>query len=86
MFVFQKIWRALFFGNTRFEICPFALLPTKYCKCKALHRIGYEYVYRLLQEINVSILIFQKYLQSFFYFQIGLKLGSSSSRGISCCF
>ena len=29
MFVFRKIWRALFSWNTRFEIRPFALLPTK---------------------------------------------------------
>ena len=29
MFVFQKIWRALFSCNTQFEIRPFALLPTK---------------------------------------------------------
>ena len=29
MFVFfRKIFRALFSGNTQFEICPFALLPT----------------------------------------------------------
>ena len=27
MFVFRKIWRALFSWNTRFEIRPFALLP-----------------------------------------------------------
>ena len=27
MFVFRKIWRALFFRNTRFEIRPFDLLP-----------------------------------------------------------
>ena len=27
MFVFQKIWRALFSWNTRFEIRPSALLP-----------------------------------------------------------
>ena len=26
MFVFRKIWYALFSFNTRFEICPFALL------------------------------------------------------------
>ena len=30
MFVFQKIWRALFSCNTCFEIRPFALSPTKY--------------------------------------------------------
>ena len=27
MFVFRKIWRALFSWNTRYEIRPFALLP-----------------------------------------------------------
>ena len=30
MFVFRKIWHALIFWNTHFEICPFALLPTLY--------------------------------------------------------
>ena len=29
MFVFRKIWHALFSQNTRFEIRPFALLLTK---------------------------------------------------------
>ena len=29
MFVFWKIWSALFSLNTRFQICPFALLTTK---------------------------------------------------------
>ena len=29
MFVFRKIWCALFSGNTRSEIRPFTLLPTK---------------------------------------------------------
>ena len=29
MLVFRKIWRALFSLNTRFEIRPFALLPTR---------------------------------------------------------
>ena len=31
MFVFRKIWRALFSWNTHFEIRPFALLLTIYC-------------------------------------------------------
>ena len=31
MFVFRKIWRALFSWNTRFEIRPFVLLPMDYC-------------------------------------------------------
>ena len=30
MFVFRKIWRALFSWNTRFEIRPFALLPRNF--------------------------------------------------------
>ena len=30
MFVFRKIWRALISWNTRFEIRPFALLPTNF--------------------------------------------------------
>ena len=30
MSVFRKIWHALFSWNTRFEIGPFALLPTDY--------------------------------------------------------
>ena len=30
MFVFQKIWRALFSSNARFEIHPFTLLLTKW--------------------------------------------------------
>ena len=34
MFVFRKTWRALFSWSTRFEICPFALLPMSYViKC-----------------------------------------------------
>ena len=32
MFVFWKIWRALFSWNTRFEILPFTLLPPNYGK------------------------------------------------------
>ena len=31
MFVYAKIWRALFSYNTRFEICPFA-----YCRRNSL--------------------------------------------------
>ena len=31
MFVFRKIWRALFSWSTHFEIHPFVLLPTDYC-------------------------------------------------------
>ena len=41
MFVFRKIWRALFPWNTRFEIRPFALLPT--IKAKALNLFSTHY-------------------------------------------
>ena len=37
MLVFQKIWRALFYWNTRFEIRHFALLPTKYFSLFHIH-------------------------------------------------
>ena len=33
MFVFRKIWRALFSWNTSFKIRSFALLPTNYHPC-----------------------------------------------------
>ena len=41
MFVFRKIWRALFSWNTRFEIRPFAILPTNWgiLKFKMLHDV-----------------------------------------------
>ena len=41
MFVFRKIWRALFSWNTRFENRPFTILPTISCKL---------YTFRLLAE------------------------------------
>ena len=37
MFVFRKIWRALYSWNTRFEIRLFALLPTKYYPCSHIN-------------------------------------------------
>ena len=49
MFVFQKIWRALLSRNIRFEIRPFALLPTNYrarfmtrnkSKCWSINNLG----------------------------------------------
>ena len=43
MFIFRKIWRALFSWNTRFEIRPFALLQTNYFR-KTLH---FRYLRRL---------------------------------------
>ena len=40
MFVFRKIWRALFSCNTHSEIRPFALLPTNCLLSVALE--GYK--------------------------------------------
>ena len=37
MFVFRKIWRALFSCNTRFEIRPFAILPTIWFNVNSIH-------------------------------------------------
>ena len=40
MFVFRKIWRALFSWNTRFEVRPFALFSTFYNLSKNPRRIA----------------------------------------------
>ena len=42
MFVFRKVWRTLFSWNTRFEIRPFALLPT-YCSLQRKRFKDYYY-------------------------------------------
>ena len=51
MFVFRKIWRALFSCNTCFEICPFALLLMKY-KCFTLLIYGKNSV-KLIKKLQV---------------------------------
>ena len=38
----RKIWRALFSWNTRFEIPPFALLPTNYLKYIQLRKMQWN--------------------------------------------
>ena len=45
MFVFRKIWRTLFSWNTRSEIRPFTLLPTKFwfnSRYKLLHVLEFD--------------------------------------------
>ena len=49
MFVFRKIWRALFSWNTRFEIRPFALLPTKS-----------QYLRNILEQPNLELIAAEK--------------------------
>ena len=51
MFVFRKIWHALFSWNTRFEIRPFASLPTSLQKDHTL----YEKNGNLGQSIQTAI-------------------------------
>ena len=57
MFVFRKIWRALFSWNTRFEIRPFALLP-KNCLTKLLTIesafVNYYHHWRLRRHLLVQ--------------------------------
>ena len=40
MFVFRNIWSALFSCFLHFEICPFALLPTKIYNNKFVEKTG----------------------------------------------
>ena len=44
MFVFRKIWHALFSCYLRFEINPFALLPTHYSFLKKPHTFYIEVI------------------------------------------
>ena len=49
MFVFREIWRALFSRNARFEIRPFALLPTIWRRSLnqcSLHKHCYSISYK----------------------------------------
>ena len=49
MFVFRKIWRALFSWNNRFKIRLFALLPT----ISSIKNILYELGHKLLNDLKV---------------------------------
>ena len=51
MFVFRKIWHALFFWNTRVEIRPFAFLPTN-----ELNAIQKTYFYKFKFTIHQTFL------------------------------
>ena len=49
MFVFRKIWRALYSCHTRFEICPSALLPMSSSQVALM-----TYVPNISPESNIS--------------------------------
>ena len=60
MFVFRKIWRALFPCNTRFEIHPLALLPMKYQKfCENL--CFFKNNWNLLMQIQLWYIWFSSF-------------------------
>ena len=48
MFVFRKIWRALFSCNTRFEIRPFPLLSTKCLYVRDLKEVLAGFIQEIL--------------------------------------
>ena len=64
MLVFRKIWRALFSSNTRFEIIPFALLPT----------IFQVLWFKLRCLIKVSMTIYLKLCQNWYRFWISISI------------
>ena len=43
MFVFRKIWHALFSCNTRFEICPYRMTTTRRIKMEPYARNPTKY-------------------------------------------
>ena len=68
MFVFRKIWRALFSWNTRSEIRPFALLPTIYGFLKYLSRVFFTIIVFItmgsyLALVNTNVTNLQKVLE-----------------------
>ena len=62
MFVFREIWRTLFSRNTRFEICPFALLPMNLAsRSLEIHNLDIEFMVRLPIEYKFKITKFNRY-------------------------
>ena len=58
MLVFQKIWRALFSCNTRFEIRPFDLLPT-FCSFPTRYPLIFFINYTSLVGCSINFLLFE---------------------------
>ena len=70
MFVFRKIWCALFSGNTRFGIRPFTLLPTKlemqfkcYFKGFRMHSTLW-FIRKTVYGVGKSLLLMYSYLKN----------------------
>ena len=91
MFVFWKIWRALFSWDTRFEIRPFGLLPTIYIKgiLKSFAKFGGKHLpqiffYRIAAGLSMQIFqnkyslgeVFRKSLQNIIITEV-LRVASS---------
>ena len=65
---FGKIWRALFSWNTRFEICPFALLPTNLKSYHEIHEINTKCLFSalILCQVVFNICVFLCYKNAIF--------------------
>ena len=57
MFVFRKIWRAMFSCNTHFETRPFALLPTNYGNTKLATLLLTLSIYLLTRYMAKNVLM-----------------------------
>ena len=70
MFIFQKIWYALFSYYLRFEICSFALSPTNWC-LSDISNSGLDNLQKPLKEENLKKM-FSSSLQ-FYNFSLLIK-------------
>ena len=92
MFVFRKIWRALFSWNTRFEIHPSALVPKNCLSSSIKQSKNYPSTYyntflRCLSVKNHSNYIFCQF--RFFAYGLYLQVKTHNPRKVSesfiCC-
>ena len=81
MFVFRKLWPALFSCNTHFEICPFALLSMSlYSRSYPDSKMWnsgkmYFFVYLCLLLQNHSVAFTETYMKSIMNFPAGEHFG-----------
>ena len=77
MFVFRKMWHALFSWNTRFEICPFAILPMLCHQCSNDVRLG---------NYNLQALLISTFVRCCFWLRMAanasMNLRNTSKRQI----
>ena len=85
MFYFRKIWRALFSRHLRFEIRPFALLPTNCLNSFSQFRMTYilNILYSFPKEM-IFVQFFPGKLESFKNFDKQFTLKMRDLEEISC--